>query len=187
MQRISRRALLRTSLGAASAAGLAVLGGQPASAAFSAPVQGRRYMKFGGANFLPISSFKAGTGTDWTYNDNGSIYLTGTPRQCRTRVQLPDGAVIEEIQFNYFLGSLPSMFFSIISFDGANGYDPNIPTVEAGSPDPVGIQTISLPGLPLRVDNSKWFYVLNWFPSAADTDHILWSARVGYRVSDNQQ
>ena len=79
------------------------------------------------------------------------------------------------------------MSFSLISFDGANGYDANIPTAVATSPDPLAIQTISLPGPLPRIDNAKWFYVLNWFPNAADPDHILWSARVGYRLTDNLQ
>ena len=79
------------------------------------------------------------------------------------------------------------MTFTLISFGGNNDYDPNIPSVTVSAPDPTSIQTISLPGLPVRVDNSGWFYVLNWFPSAADLDHMLWSARVGYRTTQDSQ
>ncbi len=187
MKKLSRRQLLGA-LGAAGAGvGIATLEGTPAMAAFSPPVAGRQYQKYGGISFSPISTLKNGVRTAWTYNDNGSIYVTGGTTLFRTRLQLPQGAVVEEVQFNYFLGNFPGMFFNLIAFDGANGYQNNIPTANANSPDPTAIQTIRLPGLPVQIDNANWFYVLTWAPGAADTDHILWSARVGYRTPQNSQ
>lgn len=186
MPRIYRREMLRTMV-AATAGTAAALAAQPALAAFTPPVRGRRYQKYGGHNFEPNSSFKNGARTDRTYNDNGSIYLSGAPDITNTRVQLPDGALIEEIQFNYFLGSLPPMFFQLVAFDNANGYESPIPTATADSPDPNAIQTISVQGLPVRIDNAAWNYVLRWVPQAAGPDHMLWGARVGYRLSEDSQ
>ena len=184
MSKIERRTLLRTLVATVTGTAAAAIGGQAAVAAFSPPVHGRRYQKFGGHNFMPISSLKNGLRTDWTYNDNGSIYAAGTPNLFAARLQLPDGAVIEEVQFNYFLGGLPSMYFQLVAFDNANGYQTPIPIAQADSPDPSRIQTISLPDLPVQIDNAAWNYVLRWAPQAADPDHILWGARVGYRRSD---
>ena len=168
-------------LAAGTGTALTALGSQTVYAAFSPPVRGRRYQKFGGHDFKPISTLKNGLRTDWTYNDNGSVYASGTPTQFSTRLQLPDGAVIVEVQFNYFLGSLPAMDFALIAFDNANGFQPNIPSAHVDSPDPTAIQTASLAGLPIKVDNASWNYVLRWAPSSADPDHMLWGARVGYR------
>ena len=183
MSKMHRRTMLRAMVAAVTGAAAAAFSGQAAYAAFSPPLRGRQYQKYGGHNFMPISSLKDGQRTDWTYNDNGSVYATGTPTLFNTRLQLPDGALIEEVQFNYFLGSLPPMYFSLIAFDNANGYQSPIPTAQVESPDATRIQTISLAGLPIRVDNAAWNYVLRWAPAAADTDHILWGARVGYRRS----
>jgi hypothetical protein len=182
MSKIKRRTLLQAMLAAGAGTAAAALTGQPALAAFSPPIPGRRYQKYGGHNFTPISTLKNGLRTDWTYNDNGSIYVSGTPTQFGTRLQLPDGAVIEEVQFNYFLGSPPSMNFSLIAFDNANGYQTPIPTIQVDNVDSSAIQTASLDGLPIQVDNAVWNYVLRWFPHAADPDHMLWGARVGYRL-----
>jgi hypothetical protein len=180
MSKVQRRTMLRAIVAALVGTAATTVTGQ----AFTPPLRSRRYQKFGGHNFYPISTFKNGQRTDWTYNDNGSIYATGSPTLFNTRVQLPDGALIEEVQFNYFLGSLPPMYFSLIAFDNANGYQSPIPTAQADSPDPTRIQTISLAGLPVRVDNATWNYVLRWAPAAVDTDHMLWGARVGYRMSE---
>jgi hypothetical protein len=168
-------------MAAATGTAATAIGSQTAFAAFSPPVPGRRYEKYGGHNFTPRSTLKSGERTDWTYNDNGSIYVTGRPDVFLTRLQLPDGAVIEEVQFNYFLGNLPPMDFNLLAFDNENGFDPNIPSAHAAAPDPTKIQTIGLSGLPIRVDNAAWNYVLRWTPGSADPDHILWGARVGYR------
>ena len=184
MSKIQRRTVLRAMVAAVTGTALTALGGEAAYAAFRPPVPGRRYQRYGGHNFSPNSTFKDGLRTDRTYNDNGSIYVTGTPGIFNTRLQLPDGAVIEEVQFNYFLGSLPAMLFQLLAFDNANGYISPFPSAQAGSPDPTKIQTVSLTGLPVRVDNSAWNYVLRWVPQAADTNHILWGARVGYRRPD---
>ena len=182
MSKINRRTMLRTMTAAGAGTALAALSSQAALAAFSPAVPGLRYQKYGGHNFTPISTFKSGLRTDWTYNDNGSIYVTGTPTQFGTRIQLPDGAVIQEIQFNYVLGNLPPMDFSLVAFDNANGFQTPIPTVHVDNVDPVSIQTASLGGLPVQVDNATWNYVLRWFPHAADADHMLWGARVAYRL-----
>jgi len=182
MSKIKRRTLLQAMLTAGAGTAAAALTGQPVLAAFSPPIPGRRYQKYGGHNFTPISTLKNGLRTDWTYNDNGSIYVSGTPTQFGTRLQLPDGAVIEEVQFNYFLGTPPPMNFSLIAFDNANGYQTPIPTVQVDSVDSTAIQTASLDGLPIQVDNAAWNYVLRWFPRAADPDHMLWGARVAYRL-----
>lgn len=182
MPGIERRTILRALLAALAGTAATAVTGQ----AFTPPVRSRRYQKYGGHNFSPNSTFKDGGRTDRTYNDNGSVYCSGTPGIFNTRVQLPDGAVIEEIQFNYFLGSLPPMYFQLIAFDNANGYQMPIPFVQVETPG-AGIQTASLPDLPVRVDNSQWNYVLRWVPQAADPDHLLWGARIGYRMSENQQ
>jgi len=187
MSTIQRRTMLRAMVAAIGGTAATALSGRAAYAAFSPPVRSRQYQKYGGHNFTPISTLKNGQRTDWTYNDNGSIYVTGAPTLFTARLQLPNGAVIEEVQFNYFLGAAPNMFFSLIAFDNANGYQSPIPSAQADSPDPTGIQTISLTGLPVRVDNAAWNYVLRWAPAAADTDHMLWGARVGYRNPDNEQ
>lgn len=184
MSKIQRRTMLRAMVAAVTGTAATALSGQAAYAAFSPPVRSRQYQKYGGHNFSPNSTFKDGQRTDRTYNDNGSIYVTGTPNILNTQLQLPDGAVIEEVQFNYFLGNPPPMYFQLIAFDNANGYQSPIPSAQADRPDPTGIQTISLAGLPIRVDNAAWNYVLRWVPAAADTDHILWGARVGYRRSE---
>jgi hypothetical protein len=181
MPDFNRRQMLRTILAGGATAVAGALATRPALA-FTPPVPGRRYLKFGGMNFRPISTFKNGVRTDWTYNDNGSIFVTGTPTMFRARLQLPDGAVIEKVEFNYFLGGAPGMDFSMIAFDGANGYDPDIPSAHVENPDPAAIQTASLAGLPKRVNNSAWYYVLSWAPHAADPDHMLWGARVAYRM-----
>lgn len=184
MSRIQRRTMLRAMLAAGAGTALTALSSHAVFAAFSPPVRGRHYQRYGGHNFAPISTLKNGQRTDWTYNDNGSIYVTGTPTQFGTRLQLPDGAIIEEVQFNYSLGNLPPMDFSLIAFDNANGYQANIPTAHVDHPDSTAIQTVTLAGLPVQVDNAAWNYVLRWFPSAADPDHMLWGARVGYRRSN---
>jgi hypothetical protein len=184
MSKIERRTVLRAMVAAVTGTAAAAISGQAAYADFSPPVHGRRYQKYGGHNFIPISSLKNGLRTDWTYNDNGSVYASGSPTQFNARLQLPDGALVEEVQFNYFLGNVPAMQFSLIAFDNANGYQTPIPTAFAESPDPTRIQTISLDGLPIQVDNAAWNYVLRWAPHAADSDHMLWGARVGYRRSD---
>jgi hypothetical protein len=187
MSKIRRRAMLRALGAAVTGTAVTVLGSRAVYAAFSPPVRGRRYQRYGGHNFSPNSTFKDGQRTDRTYNDNGSIYVTGTPSIFNTRLQLPDGAVVEEVQFNYFLGSLPPMVFQLLAFDNANGYQSNIPSAQADSPDSSTIQTINLAGLPVRVDNAAWNYVLRWAPQAADTEHILWGARVGYRTFEGDQ
>ena len=187
MPTINRRQLLKTALAAGAGGAAAAIAAQPAVAAFSPPAAGRQYQKYGGLNFTPIWTLKDGNRVDWTYNDNGSIYVTGSTTLFRTRLQLPQGAVIEEVQFNFFLGDYPGMDFNLIAFDGQNGYQPNIPFASANTPDPTSIQTISLPGLPVRVDNARWFYVLSWAPHAADNNHVLWGARVGYRPTQDSQ
>ena len=187
MTRVSRRDILRTIVAAGAGTAAAAFGAQPALAGFSPPIRGRRYLRFGGHNFFPNSTLKNENRTDRTYNDNGSIYLSGTPNICNTHLALPDGAVIEEVQFNYVLGTLPGMYFQLIAFDNANGYESPIPFVFVDNPDPGTIQTASLPDLPVRVDNARWNYVLRWAASAADPDHMLWGARVGYRLSQNEQ
>jgi hypothetical protein len=182
MPKIERRTILRALLAAVAGTAATAATGH----AFTPPVRGLRYQKYGGHNFTPRSTLKDGQRTDWTYNDNGSIYVTGSPDIFLTRVQLPDNAVIEEIQFNYFLGRLPLMYFQLVAFDNANGYQTPIPYVEVNSPG-ADIQTVSLPDLPVQIDNSRWNYVLRWAPHAADPDHMLWGARIGYRLSENQQ
>jgi hypothetical protein len=187
MSKIQRRTVLGALVAAVTSAAVTALTGQAAYSAFTPPIMSRRYQRFGGHNFSPNSTFKDGQRTDRTYNDNGSIYVTGTPGIFNTRLQLPDGAVIEEVQFKYFLGGLPSMLFQLLAFDNANGYQSPIPSAQADSPDSSRIQTISLAGLPVRVDNAEWNYVLRWVPQAADPDHILWGARVGYRRPDGDE
>jgi hypothetical protein len=130
--------MLRAMAVAGAGTATVALGAEPVFAGFSPPVSGRQYLKFGGLNFTPISTVsKEGDRTDWTYYDNGSIYVTGRPAPFRTRLQIPQGALIEEVQFNYFLGSLPQMDFSLIAFDGANGYQPNIPSRRSILPTPM--------------------------------------------------
>ena len=184
MSKIQRRTMLKAM--AVGVTGTAVTAlGATAAQAFTPPVRGLRYQKFGGHNFEPNSTLKGDQRTDRTYNDNGSIYVTGSPGIFNTRLQLPDGAVIEEVQFNYFLGSTPSMLFQLFAFDNAGGFQ--LPYLQAeGVPGP-GIQTISLGGLPVRVNNAAWNYVLRWVPQAADPAHMLWGARVGYRPAEDTQ
>lgn len=182
MSKIQRRTMLKAMVIAVTGTAVTALGVEGAQA-FTPPPRALRYQKFGGHNFEPNSTFQNGLRTDRTYNDNGSIYVTGNPGIFNTRLQLPDGAVIEEVQFNYFLGSTPLMIFQLIPFDNANGFQSPFPSAQAGSPDPTRIQTISLAGLPIQVDNAAWNYVLRWVPQAADTAHMLWGARVGYSTA----
>ena len=180
MSKIHRRTMLRGIVAAVAGTAVTVLSSQAAYAAFSPPVRGRRYQRYGGHNFTPTSTLKDEQRTDWTYNDNGSIYVAGTPRPFQTRLQLPQGAVIEEVQFSYFLGSLPPMDFLLLAFDNAGGFQPNSPSAQAVAVG-TSIQTISLSGLPVRVDNAAWNYVIRWAPTVAGPDQILWGARVAYR------
>jgi hypothetical protein len=180
MSGVERRTILRAMFAALAGMAATAIAGHAATGTFTPPVRSRRYQKYGGHNFSPNSTLKDGNRTDRTYNDNGSVYVTGVPNIFNTRVQLPDGAVIEEVQFNYFLGSPPPMYFQLLAFDNANGYQTPIPSALADTPGS-GIQTISLSDLPVRVDNATWNYVLRWAPQAADTDHMLWGARIGYR------
>lgn len=178
MSRISRRKMLQAIGAGTAGTAMAALSGTKVLAAFSSQTPGLRYQKYGGHDFKPIT----GTTTSWVYNDNGSIYADFSipgGHAFSTRLQLPQGATIREVQFNFFSNDTIPLDFSLIAFDLQNGFDVLF-TSTSTTPDP-DIQTISLDGNPAIVDNAAWNYVLRWRPGLSGPAHILWGARVGYR------
>jgi hypothetical protein len=200
MSGINRRKMLQAMGAATAGAAATALGTQPVLAALSSPIRGLRYQMYGGHNFTPRSTVRDGNRRDWTYNNNGSIWSSGAvPDLFLTRLQLPQGAVIEDVQWNISLGDASaSMRFELLGFDLQNGAATlavgfatlaadHIQTVSMNrtpfsepNPDQPG-GTLTWPGLPATVDNSAWNYVLRWTPGANGPTHILWGARVGYR------
>src|SRR2546426_5110373 len=179
MSGINRRKMLQTIGAATAGAAAATLGSQPVFAALSPPAPGLLYQMYGGHNFTPRSTFKNGNRRDWAYNNNGSIWSNGTvPDVWLTRLQLPQGARIEDVQWNVFLGdATAAMRFELLGFDLKNGFatlavafaaEPSdqIQTIRMNrtpftepNPDTPGT-TLTWPGLPTTVDNSAWNYVL---------------------------
>jgi hypothetical protein len=178
LPKISRRRMLQTIGAGTAGTAMAALSGASALAAFSTPTPGLRYQKYGGHDFKPIT----GTTTSWVYNDNGSIYADfSVPggHAFSTRLQLPQGAFISEVQFNFFSNDSIPLDFSLIAFDLQNGFD--VLFTSTSSTPNADIQTISLAGSPAVVDNAVWNYVLRWRPGVSGPAHILWGARVGFR------
>jgi len=200
MSAINRRRMLQTIGAATAGAAAAALGSRPAFAALSPPTPNLQYEMYGGHNFTPRSTFKNGARRDWAYNDNGSIWSSGdVPDFWLTRLQLPQRAQIEDVQWNVFLGDATApMRFELLGFDLNNGYaalaiaflsvpSNQIQTVSMNktpfsepNPDQPGT-FLTWPGLPATIDNSAWNYVLRWGPGATGPNHILWGVRLGYR------
>ena len=103
-------------------------------------------------------------------------------------MQLPQGAVIKEIQWSYSITDSAPINVQFFGFDLENhfsGFSETVPPPDPADPDPLHIRTYTMQGTPVTIDNAVWAYFLRYGPRENGPSHILWGARVGYR-SDNE-
>jgi len=187
---INRRTMLRTIGAATAGAAATALGSQSVFASFSAPTPGLRYQKLAGTDFYARNTVqKDGSRSERTYFDNGSIYSSGANDAFVTRLQLPDRAVIREIQFSYSITDTVPIVVQFFGFDLENhftGFSETVAPPDPADPDPLHIRTYTMNGTPVTVDDTNWSYVLRYLPNEPGPAHILWGARVGYRSHEGQ-
>jgi len=185
MTEINRRRMLGAIGAATAGAAASALSAQSVFASFSAPAPGLRYRKYAGTDFHPRSTLnRDGSRTDRTYFDNGAIYSSAANDVFVAAIELPDGALIREIQFSYSLTDDVPILVQFYGFDLENhftGFSETISPPIPSDPDPLHIRAYTMTGTPVRVDNSTWAYVLRYGPQEPGPNHILWGARVGYR------
>jgi hypothetical protein len=188
---INRRTMLRTMGAATAGAAATALGSQSVFASFSAPTPGLRYQKVAGTDFYARNTVQSdGSRSERTYFDNGSIYSSGANDAFVTRLQLPDRAVIREIQFSYSITDSVPIVVQFFGFDLENhftGFSETVPPPDPADPDPLHIRTYTMKGTPVTVDDTSWTYVLRYMPNEPGPSHILWGARVGYRSHEGQE
>lgn len=147
MTGINRRKMLQAMGAATAGAAATVVGSQSVLAAFSPPAGGLSYQKYAGTDFHPRNTLqKDGSRSDWTYFDNGSIYASsaGGNDVYVARVELPQRAVIREIQFSYSITDSVPINVQFYGFDLENhfsGFLETVPPPDPADPDPLHIRT----------------------------------------------
>ena len=185
MTEINRRRMLGAIGAATAGAAASAFSAKSVFASFSAPVPGLRYRKYAGTDFHPRSTLQRdGSRSDRAYFDNGSIFSSGANDVFVAPLQLPDGALIRDIQFSYSLTDDVPILVQFYGFDLENhftGFSETISPPIPPDPDPLHIRRYTMTGTPVRVDTCTWGYVLRYGPQEPGPNHILWGARVGWQ------
>jgi hypothetical protein len=135
-----------------------------------------------GSNFEPRNSGSV----EKTYNSTGSIYCTGSPVDFQYRVQLPQGASIQGIDYRYLdndAGTNSSAALYVFnSLDGTGSASDEIATASTTGASLANRTASAEPGTPHIVDNNKYSYELLWSPFACAANMQIRGVAVRYTL-----